>query len=99
MCIRDSPPAGRVTPITPSVARVNRGGVKAPGNELYILLCNAYEMFCKIEMSPQFEEFLRLKNPRDSFVSTLMYIAKDKNCVSNQCQSDHDLIPLFAALC
>ena len=49
---------------------LNRGGLKAPGNELYILLCNAYEIFCKLKMSPQFDSFLRLKNPRDSFVST-----------------------------
>ena len=74
---------------------LNRGGLKAPGNELYILLCTAYEIFCKIKMSPHFDEFLRLKNPRDSYVSTVMCFVKEKNCVPNQCQSDHDLIPHF----
>lgn len=71
---------------------LNRGGLKAPGNELYILLCAAYEIFCKIKTSPQFDTFLRLKNPRDTYVSTVMQFVEDKQFL---CESNHDLKSLY----
>lgn len=51
---------------------VNRGGLKAPANQVFVICCTAYEIFCRIKQSNTFDDFLRRKSSRSAFVSTVM---------------------------
>ena len=42
-------------------------------------------------MSPQFEMFLRLENPRDTFVSTVMSNALENGVLPFECKYKHNM--------
>lgn len=76
-------------------SNLNRGGLKAPADEIFILCCTAYEVFCKIKRSSKFEDFLRLDSPRDVFVVTVLNHMKTNNICHNICSANHDLESYF----
>ena len=74
---------------------INRGGLKAPANEIFIVCCTAYQIFCRIK-SCKFDEFLRLECQRDVFVSTVLDYLKEKDICSISCQLNHKLETAFS---
>ena len=72
---------------------INRGKLKCPGNNVYLLCCFAYKIFCKIRRSSKFCLFLRLSSPRDSFVKTVLKcLDDDSSCLlSFACRQNHDM--------
>lgn len=71
---------------------LNRGRLKCPGNELFIVCCKAYEIFCRIKKSVQFHIFLRLTSPRDTFVATVVTNLEN---VPIFCSSNHDVTQIW----
>ena len=70
--------------------------MKAPGNEMFILCCTAYEIFCKIKHSSKFDSFLRLRSPRNVFcIYTALHHMKENNICCVSCRADHNLCDVF----
>ena len=70
---------------------VNRGGLKIPGGDVFILCRTAYEVFCRIKNSSSFNKFMALVCPRNTFVTTVISHV-NKNClVVSMCSASHDL--------
>ena len=76
---------------------LNRGGLKCPANEIFLLCCTAYQIFCKIKCSSHFDEFLRLPSPRDTFVSTVMncYEQKENETIVRICKNNHNMYSIW----
>ena len=75
---------------------LNRGGLKVPADELFILCCNAYQIFCRIKLnSNSFDSFMRLESPRNVFVSTVMHYVQVNQLLPINCKLGHDLNKIF----
>lgn len=74
---------------------LNRGGLKCPANEIFLLCCKAYDVFCRIKCSSKFEHFLRLKSPRDTFVSTVVNCVEENDTFVKACSLNYDMIPTW----
>lgn len=69
---------------------VNRGGLKCPADDTYEVCCTSYRIFCMIKES-QFDSFLRLPSPRDTFVSTVLQYLHEKCVCAFTCANNHDV--------
>ena len=70
---------------------LNRGGLRAPANEVFVICYTAYEIFCRIKNSNKFVEFLRVSSPRSVFISTVFdYLIDNDMCVIS-CTLGHNL--------
>lgn len=74
---------------------INRGGLKAPANEIFVVCCTAYEIFCRIKKSCKFDDFLRLDCPRSVFVSTVLEYLKENDLCVVSCKYSHHPQPAF----
>ena len=70
---------------------LNRGGLKCPANEIFLLCCTDYEVFCRIKCSSNFEQFLRLQSPRDTIVSTVLNCVEENDAIEKACPLNHML--------
>ena len=76
---------------------INRGRLRAPSNELFLIFCSCYKLFCQLKNS-QFYNIIKLSNPAVKFRQCILERLKDSCYSSFVCKQNHDCWQIISRL-
>ena len=73
---------------------INRGKLKAPSDQFFMICCTCYQLFCQLKNIQNFQNFISLPNPAYAFGNLIYNFIRD-NDTSFICVNFHDCYVIF----